>query len=128
MKFYTGTSGYSYDEWNGSFYPKKLPKREMLRFYGEKLGAVEISNTFYRLPRASVLESWSRQVPEAFRFVIMASRRITHFKRLKDAGEETSYLLRTTDTLGDRLGRIGIQKRNHRANAVFTRYILELTR
>ncbi len=109
MKFYTGTSGYSYDGWKGTFYPEKLPKREMLRFYGEKLGAVEINNTFYRLPRASVLESWSKQVPEAFRFVIKASRRITHFKRLKDAGEETSYLLRTTDTLGDRLGLILFQ-------------------
>ena len=109
MRFYVGTSGYSYDAWNGVFYAEGLPARDRLRFYAGRLPAVEINNTFYRLPRASVLESWASQVPEGFRFVIKASRRITHFKRLKDAGDETAYLLRTTGTLGDRLGLILFQ-------------------
>jgi uncharacterized protein YecE (DUF72 family) len=109
LKVYAGTSGYSYDGWKGSFYPGDLPARDMLRFYGGKLPAVEIDNTFYRLPKASVLETWTKQVPEDFRFVIKASRRITHFKRLKDAEDETSYLLRTAAALGDRLGLILFQ-------------------
>jgi uncharacterized protein YecE (DUF72 family) len=81
----------------------------MLGFYARRLPAVEINNSFYRLPRASVLESWAAQVPEGFRFAIKASRRITHFKRLKDAGEETGYLLRTLAALGDRLGAVLFQ-------------------
>jgi uncharacterized protein YecE (DUF72 family) len=109
MKLRVGTSGYSYKEWKGSFYPGDLAADDMLRFYGTKLPAVEINNTFYRLPRASVLEDWAGQVPAGFRFALKASRRITHIKRLKDAGEETGYLLETAQVLGDRLGVILFQ-------------------
>ena len=105
MEVHVGTSGYSYKEWKGSFYPEDLPAKEMLRYYGERLDAVEINNTFYRLPKASVLESWAEQVPKGFRFSIKASRRITHFTRLKpEAREPTEYLLSTLETLGSRLG------------------------
>jgi uncharacterized protein YecE (DUF72 family) len=104
-----GTSGYSYPEWKGTFYPEDLPAKDMLRFYGGKLPAVEINNTFYRMPTASVLEGWAEQVPASFQFAIKASRRISHVKRLKDAGEETEYLLRTAATLGERLGVILFQ-------------------
>jgi len=105
VQLHTGTSGYSYKEWKGSFYPEDLPPKEMLAYYGERLGAVEINNTFYRLPTASVLESWCAQVPPSFRFSIKASRKITHFARLKETSQEpTEYLLSTVQTLGDRLG------------------------
>ncbi len=104
MKLFVGTSGYSYKEWKGSFYPEDLAAAEMLQFYATKLPAVEINNTFYRLPKASVLENWAAQVHETFRFAIKASRRITHMKRLKGAEDETGYLLETVQTLGPRLG------------------------
>jgi len=104
-----GTSGFSYAEWKGAFYPEKLPAREMLAFYAERLPSVEINNTFYRLPKASVLEGWAAQVPASFRFVVKASRRITHFKRLKEAGDETGYLLDTVGALGERLGAVLFQ-------------------
>ncbi len=104
MEFCVGTSGYSYKEWKGSFYPQDLPGGKMLRFYATRLPAVEINSTFYRLPRASVLEAWAEQVPDHFRFAIKASRRITHLKRLKGAEEETAYLFETLKTLGPRLG------------------------
>jgi uncharacterized protein YecE (DUF72 family) len=104
MKLFAGTSGFAYREWVGPFYPDGLPAARMLAFYAGRLPAVEINNTFYRLPRASVLESWAAQVPEEFRFALKASRRITHQKRLRDAGEETGYLLRTAAALGPRLG------------------------
>jgi uncharacterized protein YecE (DUF72 family) len=81
----------------------------MLSYYSSRLTAVEINNTFYRMPRESVLEGWGAQVPERFRFVIKASRRITHFKRLKGAEEETGYLLRTVGLLGDKLGAVLFQ-------------------
>jgi len=104
VRLSVGTSGYSYKEWKGSFYPEKLPAKDMLAFYGERLPAVEINNTFYRLPKAAVLEAWAAQVPGGFRFSLKASRRITHFKRLKETDDETRYLLETARTLGDRLG------------------------
>jgi len=105
VELYVGTSGYSYKEWKGTFYPEDLPAKEMLSYYGEHLSAVEINNTFYRLPKASVLEHWALQVPDAFRFSIKASRRITHFTRLKDeARDPTEYLLSAVEVLGERLG------------------------
>ena len=109
MQIYAGTSGFSYKEWKGSFYPEKLPASELLAYYASKLTAVEINNTFYRMPRESVLEGWGAQVPDPFRFVIKASRRITHFKRLKGAEEETDYLLRAVGLLGDKLGAVLFQ-------------------
>ncbi len=104
MTLYVGTSGYSYKEWKGNFYPEGLSDKEMLGYYGKQLPAVEINNTFYRLPKESVLTSWAEQVPEDFQFAIKASQKITHIRRLKDAGDETEYLLRIVRVLGSRLG------------------------
>ena len=106
MELWTGTSGYSYKEWKGSFYPEKLAAKDMLAHYAERLPSVEINSTFYRLPKVSVLESWAEQVPDRFRFVIKASRRITHLKRLNDVQDETEYLLSAVRALGDRLGAV----------------------
>lgn len=104
MSLYVGTSGYSYKEWKGSFYPEKLAAKDMLPYYSSKLPAVELNNTFYRLPQRSMVESWKAQVPESFRFSVKASQRITHFKRLKEAADETRYMLDTVSALDDRLG------------------------
>jgi uncharacterized protein YecE (DUF72 family) len=101
---YVGTSGYSYKEWKGSFYPEKLPAKDMLPYYAERLKAVELNNTFYRLPKREMVESWKNQVPHNFRFSVKASQRITHFKRLKEAEEATRYMLDTVMALEDRLG------------------------
>jgi uncharacterized protein YecE (DUF72 family) len=104
MKIWAGTSGYSYKEWKGTFYPPDLPAKDMLAHYAGRLPAVEINNTFYRLPEKSMLLAWAAQVPPGFRFALKASRRITHMKRLKNAEEETAYLLDTAGVLGPRLG------------------------
>ncbi len=99
-----GTSGYSYKEWKGSFYPEKLAAKDMLPYYSERLKAVELNNTFYRMPQRTMVESWKAQVPADFRFSVKASQRITHFKRLKEVSEETKYMLDTVSALEDRLG------------------------
>src|ERR1700752_2109826 len=104
MNLYVGTSGYSYKEWKGTFYPDAMPDKQMLRFYGERFRTVEINNTFYRMPKTAVLESWAAEVPADFKFVLKASQRITHFQRLKDTDSLMSYLLETAGTLKDRLG------------------------
>ncbi|HZN05955.1 MAG TPA: DUF72 domain-containing protein [Pyrinomonadaceae bacterium] len=104
MNLYVGTSGYSYKEWNGSFYPVTMASKDMLRYYASKLPAVELNNTFYRLPKPSMIETWKSQVPENFRFTLKASQGITHFRRLKDATSATKFMLDTVSALEDRLG------------------------
>ena len=105
MRNYVGTSGYSYKQWCGPFYPEGTKPAQMLGHYSGQLKAVEINNTFYRMPKHEVLAGWAEQVPEEFRFVLKATRRITHFKRLKPSSiEELTYVLETSDALGDRRG------------------------
>ena len=109
MNLHVGTSGYSYKEWKGNFYPEDLPAKEMLSYYSRRLPAVEINNTFYRLPQASMIENWRDQVPASFRFSIKATQRITHIKRLKNVAEEMKYLTDTVSLLEERLGVILFQ-------------------
>ncbi|HEY5541844.1 MAG TPA: DUF72 domain-containing protein [Candidatus Binatia bacterium] len=109
MKLWVGTSGYSYKPWLGNFYPEGLAAKEMLRFYASRLPAVEINNTFYRLPKESVLQSWAEQVPGDFRFVLKAAQKITHVKRLKESADEVEYLFRVTAVLGVKTGAILFQ-------------------
>ena len=104
MEIHTGTSGYSYSEWKGSFYPEKLPVKQMLHYYGERFSAVEINYTFNRLPKPSVLEAWAAEVPANFNFALKAPQRITHFQRLKDSGDTLSKFLEVSDVLKKRLG------------------------
>ena len=104
VKAWIGTSGYSYPEWKGNFYPEKIAAKDMLRFYAGRFPTVEINNTFYRMPKEALLEGWAAQVPEHFAFVIKASKRITHDRRLKEVGELLEYLYRVTAVLGPRLG------------------------
>ncbi|HUF89850.1 MAG TPA: DUF72 domain-containing protein [Gemmatimonadota bacterium] len=104
MRLWPGTSGFSYKEWKGSFYPEDLPDAGMLAWYADRFPAVEINNTFYRMPTRKLLEGWAGQVPDGFRFALKASRKITHQKKLADVGEEIAYLVETSRVLGPRLG------------------------
>jgi uncharacterized protein YecE (DUF72 family) len=104
MHIHVGTSGFAYKEWKGGFYPEKIAADAMLPAYAARLAAVEINNTFYRMPKESVLVAWAAQVSEGFRFVLKASQRITHFARLGDDGGALDYFLRTASVLESRLG------------------------
>jgi len=109
MRLFAGTSGFSYKEWCGEFYPPKLPAREMLAHYAQRLPTVEINNTFYRLPTAALLEGWRSQVPESFRFAVKTPRRISHVKRLRDCGDDFRVLLKALETLEPCLGPLLVQ-------------------
>lgn len=105
---FTGTSGFAFKEWKGAFYPKDLPDAKMLDYYGERFRSVEINNTFYRMPRESVLQDWASRVPANFRFVLKASRQITHMKRLKEQ-QPVDYLVAKSAALGEKRGPILFQ-------------------
>lgn len=109
MLVLTGTSGYSYKEWKGRFYPEKMKDAEMLGFYAARFPTVEVNNTFYRMPSADLLRRWSEQTPESFTFVLKAPQRITHQKRLGDVGTDVTYFFATAGALGGKLGPILFQ-------------------
>jgi uncharacterized protein YecE (DUF72 family) len=99
-----GTSGYSYKEWKGPFYPKEVPAKKFLSYYAERLATVEINNTFYRMPTDKLVGSWAAEVPETFLFALKAPQRITHIARLKNAEAATEAFVKVARTLGPRLG------------------------
>jgi uncharacterized protein YecE (DUF72 family) len=109
MQALVGTSGFSFDEWKGVFYPPELRAGQRLDFYATRLPAVEINNTFYRMPRAEMLAGWNERVPPTFRFAIKAPRRITHQQRLKGAEQSLAQLADACGVLGEKLGPILFQ-------------------
>lgn len=113
MRLLAGTSGFSYQEWLGEFYPAKLAANKMLRFYATRLPAVEINNTFYRMPNQAAVQGWRAQVPESFSFAIKAPRRISHLKRLRDSAEDVRVLLTALAELGASFGSLLVQLPPH---------------
>jgi uncharacterized protein YecE (DUF72 family) len=109
MSVRVGTSGYSYKEWKGIFYPDDLPAAKMLSFYAGRFDSVEINNTFYRMPNPEMVGKWGEQVPDAFTFVLKAPQRITHQKRLAGAEGDVAHFFDVAETLGEKLGPVLFQ-------------------
>lgn len=82
MTIYIGTSGWSYDHWDGVFYPPGTPQRDRLAYYVQHFPTVEINSTYYHWPADSTFASWRRRVPQHFRITIKAPRGLTHAARL----------------------------------------------
>ena len=108
---WAGASGYAFKAWEGSFYPEKIAADAMLAWYAERLPSVEINNSFYRMPKVEVLERWAQATPEAFRFAIKASKRITHDARLAAdaAAQPLAYLYGNLGALGAKRGPVLFQ-------------------
>ncbi len=106
---YLGTSGFSYTEWQGSFYPEKLPQKQFLSYYSTKFNTTEINSTFYRFPSRNLVEGWAKQVADEFRFALKLSQRITHRKKLTEVDEEMGWFLNGAEPLGPRLGCVLVQ-------------------
>lgn len=104
VKLWIGTSGYSYAQWKGRFYPEDLDDKQMLRYYAERFDSVEINSTFYRFATLRQLQSWAKEVGDEFTFSLKAPRRITHDMRLRDAGEVAVGFCENAAGLGDKLG------------------------
>ena len=104
MRLSAGTSGFSYVEWRGSFYPERLPESQMLASYASRLPTVELNNTFYRMPRPALIDGWAKGVPDGFTFAPKAPRRITHSQKLEGSAEATGYFLETVTRFGEKLG------------------------
>ena len=110
VQAFFGTSGFSYPEWRGSFYPERLDPGEMLGFYAGQLPTVELNNSFYRMPRPPQVASWVASVPREFRFALKAPRRITHIKKLRDVDDTLAALAGVSQLFGESLGTYGLEK------------------
>lgn len=99
-----GTSGWSYPEWTGTFYPAGMSPSRMLPFYARLLPTVEAHNTYRRMPSTSALERWRAQVPDGFRFAPKAHLGITHRRDLDGVEDRVAAFFAAVARLGDRLG------------------------
>ena len=109
MTYLLGTSGWSYPEWKGRFYPEDLPQRKWLPFYAGHFTTVEINMTFYRFPKPETLKGWLDKTPSNFSFTLKANRQITHYKKLQDVKGDLRYFYLLADSLQERLGCILFQ-------------------
>ena len=107
--FWIGTSGYSYKEWKGNFYPAGLGEADMLRYFATRFTSVEINYTFYRRPNARLLQGWAKETPDHFKFTLKAPRRITHDLRLRDAADQAAEFCETAGALKSKLGALLFQ-------------------
>lgn len=99
-----GTSGWEYDHWSGSFYPRGLPRDRWLEHYATVFDTVELNAPFYRLPQAGTFAVWARRVPTGFTFAVKASRYLTHLRRLREPREPLERLWSRARHLGSHLG------------------------
>jgi uncharacterized protein YecE (DUF72 family) len=106
---HVGTSGYSYPEWRGSFYPDKFSPARMLPYYAERFQTVELNNTFYRMPTAKTIADWEQETPAGFVFALKVPQRITHFARLREIADPLRFFLDTVVGLGAKLGPLLLQ-------------------
>jgi len=109
MRLRSGTSGFSYAAWKGSFYPEKSRNKDFLGLYAQQLDCVEVNNTFYRMPKPQLFLDWAQLVGESFLFVVKASQRITHHQKLLDAQENIAHLWQVSQNLNAHLGPILFQ-------------------
>jgi len=106
---FIGTSGFSYKEWKGAFYPKELPAKQYLSFYAQHFKTTEINNTFYRIPTEQNIAAWYGEVPADFSFTLKLNQKITHMKRLKNTDEEMERFLEVAAVMKEKLGTILVQ-------------------
>lgn len=77
-RFHVGCAGWAYDDWKGSFYPKKIDSSQFLSYYSKIFDTVEVNTTFYHIPMTSTLEQWNFQTPKNFEFTIKIWQKISH--------------------------------------------------
>jgi uncharacterized protein YecE (DUF72 family) len=104
-----GTSGWSYKDWTGEFYPKGTKPKELLEFYARNFGTVEINSSFYHLPTPKAVRGWHDRTPRGFIFSCKASRYITHMKRLKDPKQSLKAFFRAVRPLKEKMGPVLVQ-------------------
>lgn len=98
-----------YEDWRAELYPAGLPKRRWLELYAATFPAVEVNNSFYRLPSVETFARWRDETPQGFTFAVKASRYVTHIRRLRDCAEAVELFWSRAGELGPKLGPVLFQ-------------------
>ena len=98
-QLFAGTSGFSYPAWKPDFYPKDVPSKKFLEYYGTRLNSVEANYTFRRLAGAGVFEGWLDATPPGFAFACKAHMTLTHVMKMKEAESFTDVFLKSLEPL-----------------------------
>ncbi len=109
MKYYIGTSGWSYDDWKGRFYPEGTAKKKWLQYYASQFNTVEINAAFYRRFQPKTYKGWAEKAEPGFKYVVKAPQLITHRKFLKDVDDNCKEFAESASHLGDKFGLILLQ-------------------
>jgi uncharacterized protein YecE (DUF72 family) len=109
LQLFVGCSGWSYDTWQGHFYPKALESKNYLEYYSKVFDYVEIESTFYRIPNILTISRWAEITPYNFRFTAKFPKRITHVKRLGEVESDMEYFHKQMAPLASKLGSLLIQ-------------------
>ena len=109
MTIHIGTSGWHYDHWDGTFYPKELPRRRWIEYYAARFHTVESNAAFYRLPKTETFASWAHNSPDDFVMAVKMSRYLTHIKRLAEPAEPVTRFMERVEGLGAKLGPVLLQ-------------------
>lgn len=113
-KIRIGTSGWTYDDWRGPFYPQDIPKKHWLGWYATQFSTTEINGSFYRTPSLETVRRWRDETPDGFLFAWKASRYITHWKRLGESSRDSLELMNTRlRALGAKIGPVLFQLPAH---------------
>jgi len=99
-----GTSAFTANGWEGSFYPRGMQSRDYLSYYATQLATVEVDSTFYGCPSARTVSNWGARTPDDFIFAVKVPQVITHEKGLVDCDSEFEEFVKTMDILGPKLG------------------------
>ena len=103
----TGIGGWTFEPWEGTFYPDKLAKKRQLEYAAAKLSVIEVNGTYYGSQKPQTFAKWASEVPDGFLFSLKASRYTTNRKVLAEAGESMErFFSQGLSELGDHLGPI----------------------
>ena len=108
-RLHLGTSSFTADGWEKSFYPKGIQPRDYLTYYATQFRALEVDATFYAVPSVSTVSGWAAKTPEGFQFALKAPQQITHERLLVAAEPILTEFLRATEPLGNKLAVILLQ-------------------
>jgi uncharacterized protein YecE (DUF72 family) len=126
MAIHVGTSGWSYDHWEGVLYPPGTPARDRLSHYARRFGTVELNASFYRGPRDSGFAGWRRRLPDGFAMSVKAPRGLTHAKRLYNPEPWLPRLTSAWHELGDKRAVLLVQLHpEHERDDARLAYVLE---
>jgi uncharacterized protein YecE (DUF72 family) len=126
-----GTSGYSYDDWRGAFYPLRLAKGKMLEYYAQEFSFTEVNSTFYHIPAVRVMEALVKKAPEDFVFAVKAHGSLTHERDAEFTGHAEKFRvvlepLREAGKLGAVLFQFPFSFRKTRENEEYLAHLREL--